>query len=124
VKSSPTSLGSVSAFPPNPLPLLPPATDLETKAVLKRCVAANRALAELKGAGDLIPNQAVLKELVEIVFTQPYCKIQFLVDAGLAERKTASEYLQELEKLGILKGEKRGREVLYKHPALLKALAA
>ena len=38
--------------------------------------------------------------------------------------KTASEYLQELEKLGILKSEKRGREVLYKHPALLKALTA
>jgi hypothetical protein len=57
-------------------------------------------------------------------FTQPYSKIQFLVDAGIAQRQTASEYLQELEKLGILKGEKRGREVLYKHPALLKVLTA
>lgn len=28
--------------------------------MLKKCVAANKALAELKGAGDLIPNQAVL----------------------------------------------------------------
>ena len=27
-------------------------------------------------------------------------------------------------KLGILKGEKRGREVLYEHPALLKVLTA
>ena len=71
-----------------------------------------------------LPSKVYSKELVELVFTQPYCKIQFLVDAGIAERKTASEYLQELEKLGILKGEKRGREVLYKHPALLKALTA
>jgi predicted transcriptional regulator len=39
-------------------------------------------------------------------------------------RQTASEYLQELEKLGILKGEKQGREVIYKHPALLKILTA
>ena len=46
--------------PYNDLPLLPPPGDLETKPVLKKCVAANRALAELKGAGDLIPNQAVL----------------------------------------------------------------
>ena len=46
--------------PYNNLPLLPPACELETKAVLKKCVAANRALAELKGAGDLIPNQAIL----------------------------------------------------------------
>jgi len=71
-----------------------------------------------------LPAKVYSKELVELVFTQPYCKIQFLVDAGIAQRQTASEYLQELEKLGILKGEKRGREVLYKHPALLKVLTA
>ena len=71
-----------------------------------------------------LPAKVYSKELVELVFTQPYCKIQFVVNAGIAERKTASEYLQELEKLGILKSEKRGREVLYKHPALLKALTA
>ena len=46
--------------PYNDLPLLPPAGELETRAVLKKCVVANRALAELKGAGDLIPNQAIL----------------------------------------------------------------
>jgi len=71
-----------------------------------------------------LPSKVYSKELVELVFTQPYCKIQFLVEAGIAERQTASEYLQELEKLGILKGEKRGREILYKHPALLKVLTA
>jgi len=64
------------------------------------------------------------KELIELVFTQPYCKIQFLVDAGIAARQTASEYLQELEKLGILAGERRGREMIYKHPALLDVLMA
>jgi Fic family protein len=46
--------------PYNDLPLLPPSSELETKAVLKRAIAANRALAELKGVGDLIPNQTVL----------------------------------------------------------------
>lgn len=62
------------------------------------------------------------KELVEIVFRQPYCKIAFLVDAGIAQRQTASEYLQELERLGILEGERRGREVVYRHPALVRVL--
>jgi len=71
-----------------------------------------------------LPSKVYSKELVELVFTQPYCKIQFLVDAGIAQRQTASVYLQELEKLGVLKGEKRGREVIYKHPALLQVLAA
>ncbi len=71
-----------------------------------------------------LPAKVYSKELVELIFTQPYSKIQFLVDAGLAQRQTASEYLQALEKLGILKGEKKGREVLFKHPALLKVLTA
>ena len=71
-----------------------------------------------------LPAKVYSKELVEMVFTQPYCKIQFLVEGGIAQRQTASEYLQELEKLGVLHGEKRGREVLYKNPALLKVLAA
>ena len=46
--------------PFNDLPLLPPKVELETKAVLKRAIGANRALAELRGAAKLIPNQAML----------------------------------------------------------------
>ena len=46
--------------PFNDLPLLPPKAELETKAVLRKAIAANKALAELKGAGELIPNQGVL----------------------------------------------------------------
>ena len=62
------------------------------------------------------------KELIELIFRQPYCKISFIVDAGIARRKTASEYLQELERIGVLIGEKHGRETIYKHPALLEVL--
>jgi hypothetical protein len=61
---------------------------------------------------------------IELILRQPYCKIAFVVDAGLAERKTASEYLRELERIGILAGEKIGRERIYRHPALLNALSA
>ena len=71
-----------------------------------------------------LPRKVYSKELVELVFTQPYCKIQFLVDAGIAARQTASEYLQELESIGVLSGERRGREIIYKHPALLDVLTA
>jgi len=62
------------------------------------------------------------KELIELIFRQPYCKISFVVEAGIAERKTASVYLQELERVGILRGEKSGREMVYRHPALLEVL--
>src|SRR4030042_4496544 len=46
--------------PYNDLPLLPPRADLESVRVMRRCVTASRALAELKGAGSLIPNQSIL----------------------------------------------------------------
>jgi Fic family protein len=62
------------------------------------------------------------QELIELIFRQPYCKISFIVDAGIAKRKTASEYLQELERIGVMVGEKHGRETIYKHPALLEVL--
>lgn len=39
---------------------LPVAKDLESKAVLKKAVEANKALAELKGTARTIPNQAIL----------------------------------------------------------------
>lgn len=39
---------------------LPPAMDLETKPVLRQAMSANRALAELKGIVQSIPNQAIL----------------------------------------------------------------
>jgi Fic family protein len=47
-------------LPFNDLPTLPPAVQLETNLVLKRCIGARSALAELKGVGDTIPNQALL----------------------------------------------------------------
>lgn len=46
--------------PYNKLPLLPPKADVETREILKRCIRARAALAELKQAGRLIPNQSVL----------------------------------------------------------------
>ena len=46
--------------PHDALPLLPPAADLESKPVLKRCVTARAALAELKQAAELIPNPGML----------------------------------------------------------------
>lgn len=41
-------------------PKLPLNKELETKAVLKKIVSANRALAELKGVAHSIPNQTIL----------------------------------------------------------------
>ena len=39
------------------LPMLPPDAELETREVLKQLASTNRALAELKGYADTIPNK-------------------------------------------------------------------
>lgn len=44
----------------NEVKLLPPAADLETKAVLKQLASAHRYLAELKGKAATIPNENIL----------------------------------------------------------------
>jgi hypothetical protein len=44
--------------PYNTLPPLPPAAELDTRAILNRCITARAALAELKQAAALLP-QAV-----------------------------------------------------------------
>lgn len=64
------------------------------------------------------------KDLLELLFRQPYCKIRFLEDAGIAQRKTASQYLRELERIGMLTAVKAGREVYYLNTALLKLLVS
>lgn len=61
--------------------------------------------------------------MIELLFHQSYTKGQFLVDAGIAERKTAAEYLKELENIGILKSNKLGKENLYLNVKLYDLLS-
>jgi len=51
--------------------------------------------------------------LIELLFRQPHTKGQFLVDARIAKRQTAAEYLRKLEKIWILKAHKVGKETIY-----------
>lgn len=62
------------------------------------------------------------KDLVEVIFRHPYTKIQFLVDANIAKRQTASAYLQTLAGLGFLRQSKHGREMYYINDALFSEL--
>jgi len=70
-----------------------------------------------------LPSRVYSKELIELLFHQPYCKISFLVDEGIASRNIASNYLKELEKIGILKKEKIGKESIYLNIALYDLLS-
>lgn len=64
------------------------------------------------------------RELVDIIFTQPYCRIQNLVESQIAKRQTASVYLKALESIGVLKEIKVGREKLFIHPNLVRLLTS
>ena len=61
-------------------------------------------------------------ELVEQLFKQPYCRINNLVNAGVAKRQTASVYLKQLCDVGVLKEIKSGRENIFVHPKYIELL--
>ena len=68
--------------PYNNLPPLPPPVDLESKSVLKKCVGAHRSLASLKGAGNLIPNQAILINAIPLQEAKASSEIENIVTTG------------------------------------------
>ena len=70
-----------------------------------------------------LPSRVYSKDLIELLFHQPYTKAQFLVDAGIVERKTAANYLKELEKIGVLQIHKVGKENLYLNKELFEILS-
>jgi Fic family protein len=66
--------------PYNDLPLLPPpAEQIETTDILKQCINARVALAELKQAAELIPNAAVLVNALPLLEAQASSEIENIV---------------------------------------------
>ena len=61
-------------------------------------------------------------ELVQVLFAQPYCRIDNLVECGVAKRQTASAYLKQLVEIGLLEEMSIGREKLYINTRLLQEL--
>lgn len=62
------------------------------------------------------------RELMETIFSQPYCKIKMLVDNKIASRNTASKYLNRLSDLGILESVQEGNEILFLNRKLYEIL--
>jgi Fic family protein len=62
------------------------------------------------------------RELVDLIFEQPYCRIANLVDANIVGRQAASRYLKALESIGVLREQAFGREKLFVHPKLMNLL--
>jgi Fic family protein len=66
-------------LPHNQPPALPPERELETRAVLKSCIEARSALAELKQAAELIPNQAMLINTLPLLEAEDSSEIENIV---------------------------------------------
>jgi cell filamentation protein, protein adenylyltransferase len=62
------------------------------------------------------------RELIEVIFVQPYCRINDLVQRGIGTRKTAAKYLGDLVSAGVLQERKEGREKLYINTRFLDLL--
>ena len=65
--------------PYNDLPFLPPVKNLDTVSILKACIPARAALAELKQAGQLIPNQGLLINLLPLLEAKDSSEIENIV---------------------------------------------
>lgn len=101
-------------------------TAVEDTAVFtrKRILAIRALMTEtMERAKKELPPRVYSRELIEILFRQPYTKGQFLVEAGIVQRKTAAEYLKALEKVEILKAHKIGKETLYLNVRLYNLLS-
>jgi Fic family protein len=62
------------------------------------------------------------RELVDVIFVQPYCRIANLVEADIAGRQAASRYLKALVTTGVLREQAVGKEKLFVHPKLMTLL--
>lgn len=69
-----------------------------------------------------LPKTTYSKELIELLFVQPYTKIEFLVKHEIAERRTASKYLKQLEEIGILRSFQMGKEMIFVNNKLYELL--
>lgn len=66
--------------PYNALPILPPDLErIETRSVLKACIRARAAIAELKTAGELIPDQGLLINILPMLEAKDSSRIENIV---------------------------------------------
>ncbi len=105
--------------PYNDLPPLPPKADVETRSILKKCVTARTALAELRLAGHLIPDQRVLIHTIPNLEARASSAIENIVTTNDALFRQAS--LGDHEAAPATKEAARYRTALYEGVEALKS---
>lgn len=98
------------------------AIEQTARATSKKIVAIRALLQEYIGIVQEKLPKIYSKDLVEVLFSQPYCRIRFLEQANIAKRQAASTYLQQLEEIGLIRAVKVGREIYYVNDRLYSIL--
>ncbi len=62
------------------------------------------------------------QDLINLIFSHPYTKIDFVIKEIAVSRLTATRYLNELVRIGLMKKERKGRENYYINIDLFKLL--
>lgn len=96
--------------PYNDLPSLPPKAKIETIPILKKTIQANKAIAELRISGHLIPNQRVLIQTLGLSEAKVSSEIENIV--------TTNDELYRAFADGNLPIESQTKEVLFYKDAL------
>jgi cell filamentation protein, protein adenylyltransferase len=104
--------------PYNELPPLPPAADVETRIILKKWGLARTALAELRLAGKLIPDQSVLTHAIPNLEAKDSSAIENIVTTNDALFREAS--LGDHDATPATKEAARYRNALYAAEEALK----
>ena len=92
-----------SELPFNDLPLLPPQVEIESNAILKKTIAASRALSELKGAITNLPNPTLFIDTINLQEAQASSAIENIITthdelfkASIAEKKNDNSATKEV----------------------------
>jgi len=76
----------------------------------------------IEHARESLPKTTYSKELIELLFVQPYIKIDHLVRKNIAERRTASKYLKQLKDIGVLESFRLWKDTIYVNHELMELL--
>jgi DNA-binding IclR family transcriptional regulator len=63
------------------------------------------------------------QDLLNIIFSHPYSKIEFVVQGLEVTRITATRYLDEMTRIGLMSKQKLGRDNYYINIALFNLLS-
>ncbi len=97
----------------------------ETAALTLKKISSIQALKEeiMAKAKDVLKS-SYSRDFVELIFSYPYVKIKTLEQNGIAQRQTASVYLQKLTAADILHSVKLGKEIYYINYKLMEIISS